>query len=141
MTLVVDASVIIKWLVQAPDREQDTARATRVMEHILADGNPMLQPVHWLAEVGGALARLTPVTAEADVLMLRAMELPVDDSPSVYRRACQLAIDLEQHLFDTLYHAVALEQPSAVLVTADERYLRVGGRQGHIVGLSDWVAT
>jgi hypothetical protein len=29
---------------------------------------------------------------------------------------------LPAHLFDTLYHAVALSVPGAVLVTADRRY-------------------
>jgi predicted nucleic acid-binding protein len=42
--------------------------------------------------------------------------------PGVYLSACELARSLGQHVFDTLYHAVALETPSAMLVTADERY-------------------
>jgi hypothetical protein len=40
-------------------------------------------------------------------------------------------------LFDTLYHAVALEQ-GALLVSADRRYLNKAGGLGQIVGLEDW---
>ena len=32
--------------------------------------------------------------------------------------AAELAVELEQHLFDTFYHAIALENSDAVLVTA-----------------------
>ena len=138
MTVVVDASVIVKWLLEDPEREDDTARATLVMQQVLEEGAPIVQPMHWLAEVGAVLARLSPETAEDDVLMLRAMELPVDDGPEVLRRACRLAIDLGRHLFDTLYHAVALEQPDAVLVTADDRYAGAARRYGRVLKLSDW---
>ena len=37
------------------------------------------------------------------------------------KRAADLSIALNHHLFDTLYHAVALEE-GATLVTADETY-------------------
>lgn len=70
--------------------------------------------------------------------MLQGLELPVDHSPAVLSRACKLAVDLERHLFDALYHAVALETQDAILVTADDRYLRVGSRYGSILRLSEW---
>ena len=53
-------------------------------------------------------------------------------------RACGMAIDLKQHLFDTLYHAVALEAHDAVLITADERYFRATRSAGGIARLKDW---
>ena len=139
MTLVIDASVIVKWLLRDPEREAETEKATQVMRAIVEGGTGVVQPVHWLAEVASVLARLSPATAEDDVLMLRAMELPVDDSAEVFQSAGRLAIDLGQHVFDTLYHATALQSPDAVLLTADARYLRAGRSRGHLVGLSDWV--
>jgi predicted nucleic acid-binding protein len=138
VTLVVDASIIIKWLLNDPGREEETAKATRMMRRIAEGRVNVVQPVHWLAEVGAVLARSSPDTAEDDVLMLQGMELPVDDSPGVFGRACRLAIDLRQHLFDTLYHAVALELPDAVLLTADDRYLRAGRSLGRVLALSEW---
>jgi hypothetical protein len=75
-----------------------------------------------------------------DIQMLRAMEIPATDETEVLRHACTLAIDTQQHLFDTLYHAVALENEDAVLVTADDRYRTSAHEFGRIVALRDWAA-
>lgn len=138
MTLVVDASVVVKWLLADPEREAETAQATRVMKAVAEGHESIVQPVHWLVEVGGVVARLSPATAERDIILLQALELPVEDSPVVLSRACRLAVELERHLFDTLYHAVALETSDATLVTADARYLAVAEYVGRIVHLADW---
>jgi predicted nucleic acid-binding protein len=138
VTVVVDASVVIKWLLQDPEREVGTEKATQLMDSITRGELTALQPTHWLAEVGAVLARESPGTAADDVIMLNALELPAVDDPLVLRRGVELAIELKQHLFDTYYHAVALETPDTTLVTADERYLRVGRAKGHIVHIMDW---
>jgi predicted nucleic acid-binding protein len=70
--------------------------------------------------------------------MLRALDFPVTDDPVVLRRACEMAIELKQHLFDTLYHAVALETPDAVLITADESYCRAARATTGVVKLGEW---
>jgi hypothetical protein len=49
-----------------------------------------------------------------------------------------LSVELKQHLFDTYYHAVALETPDAILITSDTRYLRAARGKGRIVDLMDW---
>jgi predicted nucleic acid-binding protein len=138
MTLVVDASVVIKWLLNDSEREAQTEKATLLMQRIAEGREPVIQPIHWLLEVGAVLARINPDSAEEDLAMLQALEFAVDDDPLILRRACQLAIELQQHLFDTLYHAIALQTPGAILVTADDRYLRAGGKLGSIVSLADW---
>jgi predicted nucleic acid-binding protein len=66
------------------------------------------------------------------------MQFPTGDQPNVIRRATALAIETEHHLFDTLYHAVALEHEDATFITADDRYLEKSGRYGRIVALRDW---
>lgn len=58
---------------------------------------------------------------------------------TVYKRSAALASDLDQHLFDTLYHAVALEQ-QAVLISADRRYYARARHLGWIISLADWEA-
>lgn len=138
MTLVVDASVVVKWLVNDAEREEQTERATELMRWIVAGRESVIQPVHWLVEVGAVLARLSPETAVDDLVLLQGLELPHDDGPSVIERACRLAIELRQHLFDTLYHAVALEMPDATLVTADDKYFAAASSLGRIVKLSEW---
>ncbi|MEX2260021.1 MAG: type II toxin-antitoxin system VapC family toxin, partial [Woeseia sp.] len=95
-------------------------------------------PPHWLAEVAAVLARVSPETARDDVVMLSALELPINDDPLVLQRACSIAIDLKQHLFDTFYHAIALETPDTILVTADDRYFRAARSIGRIERLASW---
>ena len=141
MSIVVDASVIIKWLLQDPEREAGTDRATQLMNSIVKGDLPVLQPTHWLIEVGAALARESPATAADDITMLKALELPVIDEPKVLQRGVELGIELKQHLFDTFYHAVALENEDGVLVTADQRYLRAAQSKGRIIDLMDWPST
>jgi len=141
VSIVVDASVIIKWLLQDPEREAGTDRATQLMNSIVKGDLPVLQPTHWLIEVGAVLARESPATAADDITMLRALELPVTDEPKVLQRGVELGIELKQHLFDTFYHAVALENEDGVLVTADQRYLRAAQSKGRIIDLMDWPST
>jgi predicted nucleic acid-binding protein len=120
--VVLDASVILKWLLENPATEPDTEKAFALVGLVMSGRLEILQPVHWLAEVAAVAARLVPQTAVGDIEMLSAFEFPTTDDPNVMRRATSLAIETNHHLFDTLYHAVALEHEDALLVTADERY-------------------
>lgn len=138
MSVVLDASVIVKWLLEDPELEPGTDKATQLVERVVQGRESALQPPHWLAEVGAMLARLSPATAADDVVMLSALELPASDDPGILRRGCELAIELKQHLFDTLYHAIALATPDTTLITADERYLRSARPYGRIMNLMDW---
>jgi predicted nucleic acid-binding protein len=139
VSVVLDASVIIKWLLQDPEREAGTDRATQLMESVVKGDLPVLQPTHWLVEVGAVLARESPASAADDIAMLKALELPVTDEPQVLRRGVELGIELKQHLFDTFYHAIALENEDSVLITADQRYLRAAQAKGRIMDLMDWI--
>ena len=133
--------MILKWLLEDPAREPDTEKALAVIESVVRGGLEILQPVHWLAEVAAVVARLTPQTAVRDVEILTALEFPTTDDPNVMRRATNLAIETNHHLFDTLYHAVALENRDALLVTANDRYYMKAGRYGMIAALRDWRGT
>lgn len=138
MTLVIDASVIIKWLLRDPEREADTDRATALLESVVTGRVEILQPFHWLAEVAAVLCRLTPDTAEDDILRLRALRLPGTDEPAVIRRACELSIRHGTHVFDSLYHAVALDEPDGLLITADHAYGRAAAGIGRLIALEAW---
>lgn len=138
MTVVVDASVVIKWLLQDPLREADTEKATKLMERVTNGEEPVLQPPHWIVEVGAVLARESPARAADDLGMLTALELSTTDDPQILRRGVELAIELKQHLFDTYYHGIALETSDCLLVTADERYFRAARSKGRIESLTDW---
>ena len=82
----------------------------------------MLQLPHFIAEVSEILAREKPEEAQDDLLDLLSIESRCSDGPEIYTLAIDLAIHCRHHLFDTLYHAVALSTPGATLVTADRSY-------------------
>jgi predicted nucleic acid-binding protein len=137
MTLVIDASVVVKWLFDDPENESDTVLATALMAGVIAGDIEIVQPPHWLIEVGAVLARQTPERAQRDLALLDALGLPIGSSPATLARACALAIDLDHHLFDTLYHATALES-AACLITADDRYHRKARTLPGILHLREW---
>lgn len=139
MQWVVDASVAVKWIFPDKQREADIERAITLLEAIRAGNANLLQPPHWLAEVAAVCVRLDPGIAQAAVEILHAMEFPVADSPEIYIRACDMSERLEHHLFDTLYHAVALANQDTVLITADQRYFRKAERYGSIMTLAEFV--
>ena len=132
--VVVDASVVLKWVF--PVDEPDAAQAIALLTALRAGAVTIIQPVHWLAEAAAVVARRFPGRAGEVIGLLFAMELPVLGSFEVYERAVRLAADTGQHVFDTLYHAVALSRPDAALVTADERYYRAARRAGRLVRLA-----
>ncbi|CAE6768116.1 MAG: type II toxin-antitoxin system VapC family toxin [Nitrospira sp.] len=135
--VVVDASVVVKWLLPQREDEADVEQALRLIEGLRSGRVRVFQPVHWLAETAAVLVRLSPETAAADVADLYTMDLPIENGPNVYLTACELARSLNHHVFDTLYHAVALTLPDTVLITADVRYERAARQRGSIMLLSD----
>lgn len=137
---VVDASVAAKWfLPDAPD-EPDTGKSLHLLGLAVAGEVRFIQPPHWVSEVAAVLARRNPATAADNITDMLLFDFcsVVADTP-IYRRAITLAQDLNHHLFDTLYHAVALEQ-KAVMVTADARYHAKAAKLGGIMLLRDIAA-
>jgi len=55
------------------------------------------------------LVHQTPEPGHRDLVLLGALGVPIRSSPATLARGCTLAVDLEHHLFDRLYHATALE--------------------------------
>ncbi|MGQ0657254.1 MAG: type II toxin-antitoxin system VapC family toxin [Chromatiales bacterium] len=140
MITVIDASVIVKWFFPDPVRESDSNHALAVLKAIRERKAEPLQPPHWLAEVAAVIARLDPGIAEEAADLLDAMEFRVTGDAVIYKRAAVLAAELSHHLFDTLYHAVALEH-DATLISADRRYFNKARHLGRIAYLPNWEAT
>ena len=132
---MVDASVAVKWFAEGDWalREDDIDPALEILKASTRGTLEFYQPPHFLAEVAAVVSRLTPD---------RAAQLNITwASPTVaYARAIELARQLDHHLFDTLYHAVALSIPGAVLVTADRRYFAKAQHLGQIAWLADFSA-
>jgi len=137
--LVVDASVAAKWFLHFRRDEQHTQRALEILAGIDDGRVQMLQPPHFIAEMGAVLAREKPQDALADLADLMAVEFEQVGEPTIYKTACKLALNLGHHLFDTLYHAVAIHTQGALLVTADRKYFDKAKTVGHITYLADLV--
>jgi predicted nucleic acid-binding protein len=137
MRFVLDASVVLKWVFPTAAAEENTEQALALLEEIRAGSVDLLQPPHWLAEVAAVVTRLHPQIAEPALELLDAMDLPATHDLAVFKRASRIAHDLDHHLFDTLYHAVALEN-DCTLITADNRYFLKARSLGGVVRLVNW---
>jgi predicted nucleic acid-binding protein len=135
MRVVIDASVIVKWILPDSSSEPDVDHAIALLEAVREERVSPLQPPHWLAEVSAVVTRLRPEVADFAIQLLDAMDLPVTGDVEVYRRASRISRQLNHHVFDTLYHAVAFEH-QMVLVSADDHYLRKAVHLGRLVPLA-----
>jgi predicted nucleic acid-binding protein len=135
--VVADASVSIKWFFPTPPEEQDTEQAINLLRQVHSGETTLVQPAHWLAEVIAVITRVRPEIAEQAIDYLTAMELKTQQDADILKAAANLSQQYSHHLFDTLYHALAI-QLDAVFVTADDKYYRKAKNQGFIRLLKDW---
>ncbi|MFZ4069998.1 MAG: type II toxin-antitoxin system VapC family toxin [Caulobacterales bacterium] len=119
MSLVVDASVALKWVISEPDSH--AADALRVTHDLIA-------PDLLFLECGSALwrsARRGAVTAEqalSGLTAIQAAPMTIAPSPTLAKRSQTLALELDHPIYVCLYLATALAY-GVPLVTADERFL------------------
>lgn len=138
MTWVIDASVALKWFLRDRPDEADADAALALLQAYARGEVALLQPPHFLAEVCAVLARTRPEAMADDLADLLDLALPVRGDAAVYALGMQISRDLGHHLFDTLYHALALQTDGATLVTADEQYLKQALPLGRILHLRQW---
>lgn len=118
MTLVLDASVAVKWLVDETYGEQ----ALRVRTF----NRPHAAPQHFVAEVCGAIRRkvregeLSP--AQLAVVLRAISILPVTDYPvaPLLPGAMDIAVRYNRSIYDAFYVALA-RQLGCQFVTADRK--------------------
>lgn len=137
MILVVDASVAVKWFLHFRDDEAHAQQALDILAGLAEGAVQLIQPPHFIAEVAAVLATEKPDEALADLADLMELTWRQADEPLLSLDACELAIRLKHHVFDTLYHALALSTPGATLITADEAYYRKARSLGAICLLHD----
>jgi predicted nucleic acid-binding protein len=136
--LVVDASVALKWFLRELPHEHHLDRAEAVAAALNRADTQLFAPVHWTAEVISVLARVRPTLVDSALLVLDDARPKVIHGVPILKRAAELTIALGHHLFDTLYHAVALEE-GATLVTADEVYFAKAKDLGAILPLAEFL--
>lgn len=135
---VVDASVALKWFFQDRDNEADCDLALSILYAVDEGRINLMQPPHFISEVAAVLAREKPDEAEDDLFDLLNIESRFVNEPEIYTTAIDLAKRYRHHLFDTLYHAVALNTPGATLITADTAYYQKAKESGRILLLKDY---
>jgi predicted nucleic acid-binding protein len=123
VSIVIDASVAVKWVLNEP--ATDAALALRDLQ--------LIAPSLWLAEAANALWRHVTIgeltTQQAVARMLELNNAPVASlafEPHV-PRALELATELNHPVYDCIYLALALDQDTHV-VTDDRRFARAANR-------------
>ncbi len=120
MTLVVDASVAVLWVL-----EQDGSPRALT----LRNETPFIAPSLIVAEVGNAIwkaVRRGEVSRENGLIAIKAaLSAFAQLAPmeSLYSRALELSTELDHPIYDCFYLALA-ERERVPLVSADERLLR-----------------
>ena len=124
-TLVIDASIAIKWVIEEEGTPQAlTLRTARLLapELLVAECANIL----WKKARRNELSREEALLA-ARLLQTAAIELV--PTRSLLAAATRIAIELDHPAYDCLYLALAIENDCR-FVTADERFLRkLGGRR------------
>ena len=124
-TLVVDASVAVKWVLPEPESEP----ALRIQEEFQDEKLDLVAPHLLISEAGNVLWKrvrrgdLDARSAQRCFQQLLRDSPVLLDSPAVSLSALHLAMAHGQTFYDCLYLAWALEQ-RCDLVTADEKFFR-----------------
>lgn len=140
MTLVVDASVAIKWFV-AEDLADEAAALLHRPPPLYAPDLIVCEVTNavWKKFVRGSIAR---EQAEAIALSLPRSPLHLTASLFLHRRALEIAIDLRHSVYDCLYLACA-ERVGGTVVTADRTLFKkvTGSSFADLAAyLPDWAA-
>ncbi|WP_431859176.1 type II toxin-antitoxin system VapC family toxin [Azospirillum sp.] len=136
-TIVVDASVAVKWLIPEPDSE---------IAERLCEGRNLIAPelievecanILWKHVRRGEISRIDAFTGIQD---LRRSPLDLIRDSELLVEAQGLANDFDHPIYDCLYLALALRKGVSV-VTADARFARLPLRfpmiAGSVVGIGD----
>jgi predicted nucleic acid-binding protein len=130
MTVVIDASVAVKWVCDEPDSEQASA---------LLSNETLVAPAFWIVEASNALwrrRRLGELTEKQTLARLDALhEAPVRalEDHRLVEAALRLANDLDHLVYDCLYLAAAIDLDTQV-ITADRRFEAAVGRRSALRG-------
>lgn len=118
-TLVIDASVAVKWVVQ----EAGTPDALALRKAKLAAPDLIIPECANILWKKHRLSQLTFAQASAAAQLLERADIELVAMGAQLHRATELAIELDHPAYDCFYIALALDK-GCTFVTADQRLLR-----------------
>ena len=123
-TLVIDASIAVKWVVE----EEGTSQALTLRQRAKLPAPELLVAecanIFWKKVQREELSRQEALFAAR---LLQAAEIELLPTRSLLEVATRIAIDLDHPAYDCLYLALAVET-QCQFVTADERFVRKVGQ-------------
>ncbi|MCC7346609.1 MAG: type II toxin-antitoxin system VapC family toxin [Variibacter sp.] len=128
MSLIVDASIAVKWFADEVGSAEARALGT--------SGDALVAPDLVIAELGSALWKKCRLGAIARMQAMRAMEQAPEHFDALFEQAelrsqaLELALDLNHPIYDCFYLALALRE-NAPVVTADAR-LRAAAEKARV---------
>lgn len=143
MSIVVDASVGLKWVLEEPD--------SALAEALLSSGTDLLVPDFWLNEATNVLwlqvrkKIFTPDEAREALALLRTVIPPTPTGDlALHDVALDIGVEVNHSTYDTLYLAFAVAMGASAVVASDAGFLRA--MQSHpdpilatmVVSLATW---
>jgi predicted nucleic acid-binding protein len=123
VTLVVDASVGLKWVLKEPD--------SSLAEALVRIEPDVLVPDFWLNEAANVLwlqvrrKLFTPQEAQEGFSLLRALIEPTPTAGmGLHDVALEIGIVINHSTYDTLYLAFAIAGGASAVVAADRAFIR-----------------
>jgi len=128
MSLIVDASIAVKWVVEEP--------GSGAVKAVLSSGERLIAPDLVLAEIGNAIRKKLShgiIPREQALLAGRTAERAFDELVPIRLLAVgaiELALDLNHPVYDCFYLALAARERMP-LITADDR-LRAAAERANV---------
>jgi len=116
---VVDASVVIKWLIDEPGSEQ----ALKLRDHMVSAPDLLNSECANIIWKKARLGQITPAEASVAARLLVRADIELVRGHRLVGRAVEMAIALDHSAYDCMYLALA-EERLRPLVTADQRLVQ-----------------